>query len=103
MVRPTPYQGLFRRLDECIEEANAAGLHSFAAIMQMAKLDLQTHAYNITEDELEVFLSAIERNAGRTELKCSRSMRIRTTRRNPPRSANVRSLLTTPQSSAPSR
>ncbi len=53
---------LIAGVDRCIQDATEAHLPETVALLRMAKLDLVTRANGISEDELELFLFALESN-----------------------------------------
>lgn len=57
---PTSFDKLICTVDGCIKDAEAAHLHESATLLRMAKIDLIARANGISEEELDVFLFALE-------------------------------------------
>ena len=51
---------LMAAIGGCIRDATAAHLNETAAFLRMAQIDLITRVHGISEEELEVFLFALE-------------------------------------------
>lgn len=51
---------LIRMVENCIHEANAAGLTETSALLRMVKLDVITRLHGITDEELEALQFVLE-------------------------------------------
>jgi hypothetical protein len=53
--------GIVAALNDCIDVVRAYDLDGTAALLRMAKLDLQMHIHDISDEELHALCEAVER------------------------------------------
>ena len=66
-MKPQALEALITAINECIDQVVAAQLWETAVLLRMAKLDLIARAHGITEEELELFSFALQRDPGLEE------------------------------------